>query len=237
MLPFIQAYAMWANIPLLTAAAVPSIAFRAGYSDGANASSYTFAGCDIGAAPPAGETREVFVAVGWYQGGSASRTLSSVTIGGIAATLETPFNNGVLQALCVARAVVPTGTTADIALTFSNTVQSCNLAAYRVMNRPSAAAGASDTGSATFSAATSVGVAGMDVGAGGFILSAVAWGNTVSAPALSGLGAGSDAFLTPEATGYVAFGSAPLQASASTGNTLTWTWTTSRSGFAAAWAF
>lgn len=237
MLPFLQAYAMWANVPLLEGAATPSIQFRAAYSDAANASAYTFTACDIGAAPGGGETREVFVSIEWYQGGSASRTLSSVTIGGVAATLETPFNNGVLQAMCVARAVVPTGTTGDVVVTFSNTVFSCSIATYRVMNRPSASA-ATDTGSATFSGATTGGVSGIDVNAGGFVISVVSWGGTVSAPALSGLtGAASDAFNVPESTGYAAHGSTALQAGASTGNTLTWTWTTSRSGLAAAWAF
>lgn len=219
------------------AAPVPSIAFRAGYSDATNASSYTFTACDIGAVPAAGETREVFVSIEWYQGGTASRTLSSVTIGGVSATLETAFNNGVLQAMCVARAVVPTGTTGDVVVTFSNTVFSCSIATYRVMNRASASA-ATDSGSATFSAVATAGVSGIDVNAGGFVLSVVGWGNTVSAPALSGLtGATSDAFNTPESTGYAAHGSTPLQAGASTGNTMTWTWTTSRSGIAAAWAF
>ena len=236
MLPFSQVFALGVNNAAVAAA--PSIAFRAGYSSATNASSYTFASCDFGAEPGAAETREVFISIEWYQGAAATRTLSSVTIGGVAAALETPYASGVLQAMCVARAVVPTGVSGDVVVTFSNTVTSCSIATYRVMNRPGVGTGASDSGSVSATTTTTGGIAGIDVPAGGFVLSVAGWNNTISAPALSGLtGAASDVFNTPESTGYAAHGSTPLQASASTGNTLTWTWTTTRTGFMAAWAF
>lgn len=215
-----------------------SIAFQAGGAIGTDLSSYTFSAASIGAVPGSGETREVFVSITWHQGGVSTRTLSSATIGGVSATLETAFANSNLQAMCVARAVVPAGTTADVVLTFSGTVQSCTIGVYRLMNRPAPGSSATDSGSATFSSVTTRAISGIDVNAGGFVLSAVSWDNTVSAPALSGItGAASDAFHTPETTGYAAHGSTPLQAAGSTGNTLTWSWTTSRSGIAAAWAF
>lgn len=236
MLPFSQVFALGVNNAAV--AATPSITFRAGYSNGANASSYTFASCDFGAAPGVGETREVFVTIEWYQGAVATRTLSSVAIGGVAAALETPYSSGVLQAMCVARAVVPIGATGDVVPTFSAAVASCSIATYRVMNRANVGMGASDSGSASASGTTSGGVSGIDVAAGGFVLSVAGWNNTVSAPSMSGLtGATSDVFNTPENTGCAAHGSTPLQAAASAGNTITWTWTTTRTGFMAAWAF
>ena len=212
--------------------AQPALEFRAGYSSGTNASSYTFTACDLGTADA---TREVFVVISAYQGGTA-RTLSSVTIGGVAATLETSFKNGNAQLLCLARAAVPSGATGDVVATFSGAVQNCNVAIYRTVNRVAAGTGASDTSSKSGTAAT-LNVTGVDVAAGGFVLTAVTWYLTVSAPSVSGLSAALDVFMQPEANGYSAHGSTPLQVSGSTGNTITWSWTTPRAVLAAAWAF
>lgn len=210
----------------------PAVGFVSSYSNAANQTAYTFTACDLGAVDT---TREIFVVISAYQGGTA-RTLSSVTIGGVAATLETTFTNGTAQLLALARAAVPSGATGDVVATFSGAVQNCNVALYRTVNRVSAGAGATDTSSKTGTAAT-IGVTGVDVNAGGFVLTAVTWFSTVSAPSVSGLSAALDVFLVPEANGYSAHGSTPLQVSASTGATITWSWTTSRAVLAAAWAF
>lgn len=217
---------------------VPEISFRAAYSNPTNATTYTFAATDIGAAPAEGETREVFYSVEWYQGAVATRTLSSATIGGVAATITTQHNNGVLQAMTVIRAIVPTGTTADVVLTFSNTVFSCSIAAYRVMNRVNVGTGTIVSNAVFPSVSTSGTITGIDIPAGGFALSVAGWNNTISAPAMSGItGATTDAFNTPENTGNAAHGSTGLQETASSGSPIVWTWTTSRAGMLAAWAF
>lgn len=210
----------------------PAVAYVSSYSNAANQTAYTFTACDLGAADT---TREVFVVIAAYQGGTA-RTLSSVTIGGVAATLETTFTNGTAQLLALARAAVPSGATGDVVATFSGAVQNCNVAVYRAVNRATAGTGATDTSSATGSAA-SLAVTGVDVVAGGFVLTAATWFSTVTAPAVSGLSAALDVFMTPEANGYSGHGSTPLQASASTGATITWSWTTSRAVLAATWSF
>lgn len=229
MLPISQFALMGNNYP---AGGAPAVGFVSSYSNAANQAAYTFAGCDLGAAAA---TREIFVVIAAYQGGTA-RTLSSVTIGGVAATLETTFTNGTARLLGLARATVPSGATGDVVVTFSGAVQNCNIALYRAVNRAAAGTGASDTSSATGSAA-SLAVTGVDVAAGGFVLTAATWFSTVSAPSVAGLSAALDVFMTPEANGYSAHGSTPLQVSASTGATITWSWTTSRAVLAGAWAF
>lgn len=212
--------------------AAPQLAFVAAYSDATNSTTYTFTAASFDA-PSA--TREIFVTIAAYQGG-ISRAISSVSIGGVAATLEATFVNGATQLLGLARASVPSGTTGDVVVTFSGGVANCNIAVYRVANRVNFGAGATGSGS-TPDSGTSVAVPGIDVTAGGFVLSAATWFSTVSAVSVAGLSAAMDAFSTPEASGYSAHGSTPFQSSASTGNTITWSWTTSRAVLAAAWAF
>lgn len=209
------------------------LSFRAAYSDAANASTYTFTATDIGAPS---SSREVFVPIAIFHGGVATRTITGVTIGGIAATLEAQINNSTLQGFLIARAVVPTGTTADIVVTLNANAGSCAIAVYRVVNRTSTSAGVSDVSSGTFSGA-STSLTGIDTAVNSMVFSIVMWGNTTSAQSISGLGAVVDASVTPESTGYASFGSTQPQTSASSNATLTWSWTTSRNGLAAAWVF
>ncbi len=87
-------------------ASLPSIAATANPAQqniGYGTNDYTFAAQSIGAAAA---TRIVVVAVDFYAGGAG---ISSVTIGGIAATLISSAADNVIYS-----AIVPTGTTADI---------------------------------------------------------------------------------------------------------------------------
>ena len=104
-----------------------SFDFLSTHSSDANASSYTFSGVDIGTAAT---DRVVIVYVSFQ---NASATISGVTIGGVTATIDvqgggTNGNNRNGWA----RAVVPTGTTADIVVTAINAVpKSCGIGVYR----------------------------------------------------------------------------------------------------------
>ena len=216
-----------------TASSPPAISFRSSYGDTANATTYTFVGCDLGPPDP---TREIFITVEWYSGGVAVRSLNSVTIGGVTATLEAGANNSAGSAVRCAWAAVPSGATGDIALTFSGAAGNCNIAVYSVINRATYGSGATDSGS-QIKTGTTLGVTGIDVADGGFVLSAIGWSNFVGYPAMRGLSAVTDITFYAENTGYSAHGSTPMQAGASSNSPITWTWTTSRSGLAAAWAF
>lgn len=99
------------------AVALPSVAFQASTMDAVARTTYTFASQNIG---PASATRYVVAAVSIVS--SVARTISSVTIGGVAATLV-PNGQAVTQSFIYRTAfyiaAVPTGTTASIVVTAS----------------------------------------------------------------------------------------------------------------------
>ena len=88
-----------------------------------NLTVYTFAGQDIGAESP---SRRVIVALST----SSARTISSVTIGGIAATIDaTHFLSGTAR-IGIVSAVVPTGTTADVVVTLNGQGAACGIGVW-----------------------------------------------------------------------------------------------------------
>lgn len=103
-----------------------TLAYQGNSNSVTNSASYTFTSRAIGA-----ESSDRRVIVAWTAFAESGRSLTSLTIGGIAATLV--YSNSIAlpspntQRLYVgfAVAVVPTGTTATIALTFSASVYSC----------------------------------------------------------------------------------------------------------------
>lgn len=103
---------------------------------------YTFSGQNLGAAD-AGR----YIVVGVQARGTATPlALSSVTVGGVSATIVAQqANSANIAALVIA--AVPTGTTGDIVVTFSVVVLRCAIQAYRVLGIDSATA--SDTGAST----------------------------------------------------------------------------------------
>lgn len=215
-------------------AASPALEYRASYVLTADASSYTFSGCDLGGADA---TREIFVVIS--AGGVAANAVSSVTIGGVAASLGTAYYvSGPNTLISVARAVVPSGATGNVVVTLNGSCANAAIAVYRVVNRVASGTGHVDTATATVNSGTSAALTGLDVPAGGFVLSAIVWsGGSVSTPALGGLTGAISASTLIEGSVYGGFGAAPLQAGSSTGATMTWTWTTSRYADAAAWVF
>lgn len=98
---------------------------------------YSSTGAAIGAAAA---DRRVFCIVDWTKSGSPS-SLSSATIGGVAATIHAQNKVASVFGLSVAiiSALVPTGTTATVSLTFS-AAASPGLGVYRVTGLQSATA-------------------------------------------------------------------------------------------------
>ncbi len=102
---------------------------------------YTFSTQAVGT--PASDRRVVVAVHGGVSGGT---TLSSATIGGIAATIilqSTPV--GLTGAIIIAS--VPTGTTADVVLTWAAEIERCAVSVYRMVGASSGTA--SDTASDT----------------------------------------------------------------------------------------
>jgi hypothetical protein len=72
----------------------------------------TFSAVNIGNPDPG---RHVILAIAYAQGGTAAPT---VTIGGISATIDAWGGGATVGRVCIARAVVPNGTTADVVITY-----------------------------------------------------------------------------------------------------------------------
>ena len=129
----------------------------------ADGSTMTVSGLSIGAAD---DSRRVIAAIAWNAG--SNQTVSSATIGGVAATIvvqamSTTGSAG--SALLIAS--VPSGTTADVAVTFSGSVSRMSAATYRVVNLNSATAYA--TANDTEAASGEV-TGSLNVPAGGFVV-------------------------------------------------------------------
>lgn len=131
--------------PMLVPLVGSSIAQTTTANDTGSTSLYTFTDLDIGLATT---SREVFI-VGGSRSASA-RTGPTVTIGGISATVN---SFGANSRVFVARAAVPTGTTADVSCTFSGAMDGCRFAVYRVLrSTKGSAVSTSDTDSGTIDA-------------------------------------------------------------------------------------
>ena len=96
-------------------------------SSGGGTATHTFTAVPIGAASA---SRVVVVAIGALWAGSGPY-ITGVTIGGVTATLDTTTPPGGWMRSAIARATVPTGTTADVVVTFSAAYSVSALFAYR----------------------------------------------------------------------------------------------------------
>ena len=100
--------------------------YRAAAASLADSSTYTFPAVELG---PAGSGRAVIVAVSGRKAGVAA-TISSITIGGVSATIDKVAGDGGGTGVEVARATVPTGTSGDVVVTWSTTVLRCHVAVW-----------------------------------------------------------------------------------------------------------
>lgn len=104
-------------------------------NSGTDGTSFTFAGLSLGD-PSA--SRRIIVAVAHNR--NPAQTISTVTVGGVSATIVTNVNSANFLGAGLAIADVPTGTTGDVVVTFANTALQCAVAVYRVVNLASSTA-------------------------------------------------------------------------------------------------
>lgn len=101
--------------------------FQQANRDTTDLTTYTFTAEPLGAADSA---RYIIVTIG--SRGAAARTINSVTIGGVTATVITQPQNSP-HTVGIAIAAVPTGTTGDIVIVFSGAEQRCGISTYRAI--------------------------------------------------------------------------------------------------------
>lgn len=122
---------------------VPPVPFASTFKQSAlnsnNQTTYTFVDQPIG---EASATRRVVVGIS----GSSSKTVSSVTIGGVAATIDATHVLSGTARLAIASAVVPLGTVATVVVTFNGTSSACGLGVW-TLNNAGAPTGQVATGS------------------------------------------------------------------------------------------
>lgn len=108
---------------------ITSLEYLQPYSNTNDLSEYTFTGCNFGAEDP---NRHIIVVVG-VRGTTALRAINNITIGGISATFDeqTYSNNG--DNVCIARALVPTGSTGTIVVTVTSLVLRMGIHMYRAI--------------------------------------------------------------------------------------------------------
>lgn len=139
-----------------------SIAYTDHVEDGTDTSNYTFSTRAIGTAA---SNRYVVAAIGIAN--SSPPTISSVTIGGVSATLVTQVT-GTYERTAFYIAAVPTGTTATVVVNTSGSLR-CNIGLWALYDLSSATA--TDTDSST----SSTGSVNLDISAGGV---AIGFSNT-----------------------------------------------------------
>src|SRR5688572_7947532 len=103
--------------------------------DEADLSTYTFTDANVGAAHP---TRLVVVTINTEASGTGAGSLTSVTIGGVAASIAVQRfqDNGSNRGLsAIAYALVPTGTTATITVVLTFTCVRMRVGVYRLINQ------------------------------------------------------------------------------------------------------
>lgn len=99
-------------------------------NDTSDSTTYTFASQNLGTAAT---DRVIVVGIGARKAGAAT-TISSVTIGGVSATIIQVSNSDTNSDIAgIAYATVPTGTTGDIVVTFGSGMVRCAIQAYRAV--------------------------------------------------------------------------------------------------------
>jgi hypothetical protein len=105
--------------------------FEAQYYNTSNLTTYTFSACDLGTADA---DRSIIVAVGAGRVSAGSRTVSSLTIGGVSATFAGRKQTVNLNANEIWYAKVPTGATGDVVVTFNSGMLGCGIGIWSVLN-------------------------------------------------------------------------------------------------------
>lgn len=185
-------------------------------SNTADQSSYTFSSQSLGAAD---SERYIIVGISTRKAGTGSMTLNSVTIGGVSATISVQKQSTVdgdtcLSAIVIAK--VPTGTTGDVVVTFSETVLRCGITMYRAVDLASTTA--DDTGFGTADPPST----SIDIPATGLAIAESATGWT----SVDGSWAGLNPAHVTEVEGMTMSGAMSAFDSSQTGHTITCDWST-----------
>lgn len=115
--------------PYIFGAEELSITYKGHSLDSGDSNSYTFSSKDLGAASG---TRRIFVAAHTVDTETDTH-VSAVTIGGVSATVHVTEDHqlsppsGVASCVGIASALVPSGTTGDIVVTWTNTTFRCGM--------------------------------------------------------------------------------------------------------------
>lgn len=103
-----------------------TVSFASSGKSSTNGSSFSFSSLSFGTAAA---DRKIVVGVSSENGGSGSRTISSLTVGGVSATqlvrAYQATTNDTVAELWIA--TVPTGTSGTVAVTWSGTVRACGV--------------------------------------------------------------------------------------------------------------
>lgn len=108
----------------------PSYVYCTQTSSATNLTSYTFTAVPISTASA---YRRVLVLINGT-GSASGRTLSSVTIGGVTATSHVINVSSSTYSSRMVSALVPTGTTADIVITYSGSMNDCSIGVWALYN-------------------------------------------------------------------------------------------------------
>lgn len=139
----------------------PVLAFETNVQAGADNTTYTFAAVDIGTAAA---DRRVIVAITANSNAGAGAAISSATIGGITADIIVEHMAVSASSSHIFMAEVPTGTTADIVVTFAAAQIRAGIGVWSVTGLTN------PIPTDTVSTATSPAVLDLDVLEGGFII-------------------------------------------------------------------
>lgn len=108
------------------------VSFLQAAEDAADQTTYTFAGQDFGAEA---SDRYIIVGIGSRDTGSGAKTVDSVTIGGVTATIvrqaQNATTNSTVGALAIA--AVPTGLSGSVVVTFSEQMLRCGIGVWRIV--------------------------------------------------------------------------------------------------------
>lgn len=185
------------------------IGYLQSYTDTSDSSSYTFSSVNFGTAD---SNRYIIIGIASRKSGTTT-SISSVTIGGVSATItKQQVNNATNTNVSgIAIANVPTGTSGNIVVTFADTMLRCAITVYRTVGLTSKTAYDSDSSTAS---APSV---SLDVPTNGF---AIGIGLTAASTSATWTGLTEDSDATLES--WVTYSSAHRNfESGSTGETMT----------------
>jgi hypothetical protein len=154
---------------------VKTLSYETHAQETSGSASPTFAAQDIGTA--AGDRRVIVAFMAAVAGGTAARSLSSFTVGGISGTIVGQINSGGLGgATCaIGIALVPSGATADIVPTYSGTVARSAIGVWSCTGLLTSAAFDVDSNAGTDPAALT-----LDAVPGGFMVAAAIQNNNAS---------------------------------------------------------